>query len=89
MAGRVVRNWREISPARSSRASSAGSTRVEIELQREGNGTRLRLTHSDVKGEGRDAHEKGGARYLLRIKTVSEGGNPGPDPLADPTVRRG
>jgi hypothetical protein len=49
----------------------------------------LRLTHSDLEGEARDAHEKGWAHYLLRIKTVSEGGNPGPDPSADPTVRHG
>jgi hypothetical protein len=46
----------------------------------------LRLTHSDLEGEARDAHEKGWAHYLLRIKTVSEGGNPA---FADPTVRHG
>lgn len=67
----------------------AGSTRVEIELKRAGNGTWLRLTHRDLEGEARDAHGEGWAHYLLRIKTVCEGGNPGSDPLADPTVRHG
>ena len=67
----------------------AGSTRVEVELEREGNGTRLRLTHRNLEGEARDAHEKGWAHYLVRIKIVCEGGDPGSDPLADPNVRHG
>jgi len=67
----------------------AGSTVVEIDLEPEGKGTRLKLTHRNLEGEARDKHEMGWAHYLGRLKTVCEGGDPGKDPFADPEVRHG
>lgn len=68
---------------------AAGSTIVEINLEPEGKGTRLRLTHRELPPEARDKHEFGWAHYLGRLKTISEGRDPGRDPLADPSVRHG
>ena len=68
---------------------SAGSTIVEIYLIPEGCGTRLRLTHREVPADARDKHDYGWSHYLPRLKTISEGGDPGPDPLADPSIRHG
>jgi Activator of Hsp90 ATPase homolog 1-like protein len=67
----------------------AGSTPVEIDLTPEGNGTRLRLVHRELPPESRERHDLGWSHYLGRLKTVSEGGEPGPDPFADPSVRHG
>ncbi len=67
----------------------AGSSRVEIELTREGEGTRLRLTHRELPPPARDGHDSGWSHYLGRLKTVSEGGEVGKDPMADPSVRHG
>jgi uncharacterized protein YndB with AHSA1/START domain len=68
----------------------AGSTVVEIELEPEGDGTRLRLTHRDLpEGDLWNKHDQGWTHYLGRLRTVAEGGDPGPDPCADPTVRHG
>jgi uncharacterized protein YndB with AHSA1/START domain len=68
---------------------SAGSTVVEITLEPEGAGTRLRLVHRGLSGEDRDQHALGWDHYLSRIRTVSEGGDPGVDPLSDPSIRHG
>jgi uncharacterized protein YndB with AHSA1/START domain len=67
----------------------AGSSRVEIDLTPEGKGTRLRLTHRELPPEARAGHDGGWSHYLARLKTVSEGGEVGPDPMADPSVRHG
>jgi uncharacterized protein YndB with AHSA1/START domain len=66
-----------------------GSTVVEITLAREGKGTRLRLSHRELPPGARDKHEFGWAHYLSRLKTISEGGDPGIDPFADMSVRHG
>lgn len=67
----------------------AGSTVVEIDLEPEGKGTRLKLIHRNLEGEFRDKHETGWMHYLARLKTVVEGGDPGNDPFADLSVRHG
>lgn len=67
----------------------AGSTVVEINLEPEGKGTRLRLIHRELPPETRDTHELGWTHYLGRLKTISEGREPGSDPFADPSVRHG
>jgi uncharacterized protein YndB with AHSA1/START domain len=67
----------------------AASSRVEIDLTPEGKGTRLRLTHRELPPEAREGHDGGWSHYLGRLKTVSEGGEVGPDPMADPAVRHG
>jgi uncharacterized protein YndB with AHSA1/START domain len=68
---------------------SPGSTIVEIDLIAEGKGTRLRLIHRDLPQDARDKHQYGWSHYVTRLKSISEGRDPGPDPLADPSVRHG
>jgi uncharacterized protein YndB with AHSA1/START domain len=68
---------------------AAGSSRVEIDLTREGKGTRLRLVHRELPPEARERHDAGWGHYLGRLKTVSEGGEVGRDPMSDPAVRHG
>ena len=68
---------------------AAGSSRVEIDLTPEGRGTRLRLVHRELPPEARDGHDSGWGHYLGRLKTVSEGGEVGRDPMSDPAVRHG
>jgi uncharacterized protein YndB with AHSA1/START domain len=68
---------------------AAGSSRVEIDLAPEGKGTRLRLTHRELPPAAREGHDAGWGRYLGRLKTVSEGGEVGTDPMSDPAVRHG
>jgi uncharacterized protein YndB with AHSA1/START domain len=67
----------------------AASSRVKIDLTPEGKGTRLRLTHRELPPEAREGHDGGWSHYLGRLKTVSEGGEVGRDPMADPAVRHG
>jgi uncharacterized protein YndB with AHSA1/START domain len=67
----------------------AGASRVEIDLTREGKGTRLRLTHRELPPAAREGHDAGWGHYLARLKSVSEDGEAGPDPMADPSVRHG
>jgi len=57
-----------------------GSTVVEIELEPEGAGTRLALTHRGLSGEGRDRHRYGWNHYLARLTFAGAGADPGPDP---------
>jgi len=68
---------------------AAGSSRVEIDLTREGKGTRLRLVHRELPPPAREGHDAGWGHYLGRLKTVCEGGEVGRDPMADPAVRHG
>jgi len=67
----------------------AGSTVVEILLEPEGMATRLTLNHRDLPADMLGRHEVGWTHYLARLKTVAEGGDAGPDPLADPESRHG
>jgi uncharacterized protein YndB with AHSA1/START domain len=66
-----------------------GSTLVEITLTEQGTGTRLRLVHRNLSGDAREKHGFGWDHYLARLKTISEGGNPGADPFAGSNVRHG
>jgi len=55
-------------------------TVVKIELTKDGTGTLVRLTHTGfVDAEWAQDHGKGWGYYLGRLKTVAEGGDPGPD----------
>lgn len=57
-----------------------GSSRVEITLIPTGSATVLRLVHSGLPGPSALAmHTEGWERYLGRLVTVAEGGDPGPD----------
>jgi uncharacterized protein YndB with AHSA1/START domain len=63
-----------------------GTTTVTIDLEAESGGTRLRLRHAGLRGDNRDRHARGWQHYTARLKTVAEGGEPGPDPLASPDI---
>jgi uncharacterized protein YndB with AHSA1/START domain len=66
-----------------------GTTTVEIDLLPERGGTRLRLRHSGLRGDNRERHAGGWGHYAARLRTVAEGGSPGPDPLASADVSHG
>jgi uncharacterized protein YndB with AHSA1/START domain len=58
-----------------------GSSVVEIVLEPEGDGTRLRFTHRELPSvESADSHQVGWDHYLARLVTAAGGGDPGPDP---------
>jgi uncharacterized protein YndB with AHSA1/START domain len=57
-----------------------GSTTVEIELVPDGDGTVIRLTHSDLPPPAAALHRVGWLHYLGRLGQVAEGVDPGPDP---------
>ena len=57
-----------------------GSSRVEIALDSDGEGTLVRLRHLDLPEEAREIHGQGLDLYLGRLAIVAAGGNPGRDP---------
>ena len=63
-----------------------GSTVVTIDLRPSRGGTDLHLVHRGLSDPMADAHDGGWANYLARLAAVAEGGDPGPDPLADQRV---
>jgi uncharacterized protein YndB with AHSA1/START domain len=57
-----------------------GSSTVTIELEPNGTGTLLRLTHSPLfPPRVAEHHRQGWERYLERLRVRAEGGDPGPD----------
>lgn len=64
----------------SERAVSAGSTRVEVTLEPEGDGTLLVLSHHGLTASAREAHAEGWTHYLSRLTEAAAGRSPGPDP---------
>ena len=62
---------------------SPGSTRVEITLREDGDGTILRLRHTGFPtGQGAARHREGWNLYVERLSQAAPGGDPGPDPTA-------
>jgi uncharacterized protein YndB with AHSA1/START domain len=61
-----------------------GSSRVEISLERDGDGTLVRLRHSGLPLHRRDSHGHGWQHYLDRFASVATGGDPGIDPWTQP-----
>jgi uncharacterized protein YndB with AHSA1/START domain len=57
----------------------AGASTVEVTFTPEGEGTLVRLVHRDLPGDVRDAHARGWAHYLDRLRRVAAGQDPGPD----------
>jgi hypothetical protein len=58
-----------------------GSTRVEVTLEEDAGGTRVRLAHRDLPAGGlRDAHRVAWLAYLERLVIRARGSDPGPDP---------
>jgi uncharacterized protein YndB with AHSA1/START domain len=56
-----------------------GSSRVEITLAPEPDGTLLTLTHSALPEPAREPHQAGWEHYLDRLAVRAPGGDPGPD----------
>jgi uncharacterized protein YndB with AHSA1/START domain len=64
-------------------AVAPGSTRVEVTLVGEDDGTRVVLRHHGLPDEEQfDHHRKGWELYLGRLGMRASGGDPGPDPNA-------
>lgn len=61
-----------------------GSTTVEITLEAVEGGTLVRLRHSDLPEGQVEQHAMGWEHYFGRLQTVLQGGDPGPDPFAQP-----
>ena len=59
-----------------------GTSTVEVELEPDGDGTLLRLTHRGLPPEAFEAHRLGWEHYASRLAVVAAGRDPGPDPLA-------
>ena len=57
-----------------------GSTRVEVTLEPDGEGTRLTLLHHGLTGRARDGHAEGWVHYLERLARVAAGHPAEPDP---------
>jgi uncharacterized protein YndB with AHSA1/START domain len=60
----------------------AGSTVVEVTLEPDGEGTRLRLVHRGVPGESAGRSAAGWEHYLARLALAAAGLDPGADPWA-------
>jgi uncharacterized protein YndB with AHSA1/START domain len=61
-----------------------GSTRIEVELEPDGEGTLLRFTHSGLPDADATAkHAHGWDHYLERLETAARGNDPGRDPWLD------
>jgi uncharacterized protein YndB with AHSA1/START domain len=59
-----------------------GSSRVEVSLSAEGDGTLVRLRHLDLPEQAVEVHGQGWDHYLGRLVVAAAGGDPGPDPNA-------
>lgn len=57
-----------------------GSTRVEVTLEPDGDGTLLELLHHDIPEPARAAHGQGWTHYLDRLAPAAAGNPPGRDP---------
>lgn len=78
---RLVFTWGWEPGEDGAKAVPPGSSVIEIELEPEGEGTRLRFTHRDFpNAEAAKGHEAGWDHYLARLVTAAAGGDPGADP---------
>lgn len=59
-----------------------GSSTVEIELEPDGDGTRLRFTHGLPTDDAAAKHAVGWDHYLARLVVAAAGADPGADPWA-------
>jgi uncharacterized protein YndB with AHSA1/START domain len=79
---RVVFTWGWEGQESGEHAVPPGSSRVEVDLAPDGDGTLLRLRHMDLPEEAREVHGEGWHHYLGRLAKVAAGEDPGPDPNA-------
>jgi uncharacterized protein YndB with AHSA1/START domain len=64
-----------------------GSSRVEVTLDAQGPGTRLRLVHHDLPDDLPLLHDDGWTAFLARLAAVVSGRPAGDYPVGDPTTR--
>ena len=72
--------WEGQQAAQGEHGVPPGSSRVEVTLEPDGDGTLVRLRHYDLPEQARDMHGQGWELYLGRLATAASGGDPGPDP---------
>lgn len=56
-----------------------GSSTVEIDLESDGEGTILHLTHRGLPASERQSHQAGWDHFLPRLAVAATGEDPGPD----------
>jgi uncharacterized protein YndB with AHSA1/START domain len=61
-------------------AVEPGSSRVEVTLEHDGDGTRVVLIHHGLPDGLRAAHAEGWEHYVARLASAAAGEPPGPDP---------
>jgi uncharacterized protein YndB with AHSA1/START domain len=61
-----------------------GSSEVEISLTPDGDGTVVKLRHSELPERMRPFHGAGWEHALGRLAVAAAGGDPGPDPVTSP-----
>lgn len=65
--------------------TAPGSSTVEVLLEADGDGTRLRLLHSDLpSAESAEKHGHGWRHYTERLAAAATGRDPGADPWETP-----
>jgi uncharacterized protein YndB with AHSA1/START domain len=77
---RVVFTWGWEGQEDGEHAVPPGSSRVEVDLIPDGDGTLVRLRHLDLPEESREIHRQGWDLYLGRLAKVAAGEDPGPEP---------
>jgi uncharacterized protein YndB with AHSA1/START domain len=77
---RVVFTWGWEGQETGVHAVAPGSSRVEIELTPDGDGTLVRLRHLDLPEQSREIHGQGWDMYLGRLAAAAEGWDAGADP---------
>lgn len=61
-----------------------GSGTIEVTLEPQGSATLVRLVHSGLRDDLRDQHAEGWVHFFERLAIAAAGGDPGPDPWAQP-----
>jgi uncharacterized protein YndB with AHSA1/START domain len=77
---RVVFTWGWEGQESGVHAVPPGSSRVEIDLTPDGDGTLVRLRHLDLPEEAREIHGQGWDLYLGRLAKAAAGEDPGQEP---------
>jgi uncharacterized protein YndB with AHSA1/START domain len=77
---RVVFTWGWEGQESGEHAVPPGSSRVEVDLTPDGDGTLVRLRHLDLPEQSREIHGQGWDLYLGRLAKAAAGEDPGQDP---------